>query len=504
MITELPLLTLLIWTSILGGFFVVWFGTHHPAQSRTTALCITLFCLLLCVPLYTQFDLSTYSMQFREIVDWLPIVGLQYDLGVDGISMPLVILTCFTTLVIILATWRSIQSLVVQYLAALLILQGLLIGVFCSLNAILFYIFWEGTLIPMYLIIGVWGSSNRSYASIKFFMYTFFGSALMLAAFLYLGFKAGDFSILGFYALPLDLTTQVLLFVALLLGFAIKIPMWPVHTWLPHAHTEAPTGGSVILAAVLLKLGAYGFLRFSLPILPDACYLLSGWMIGLSLIAIVYIALVALVQKDMKRLIAYSSISHMGFVTLGCFMIFPIFHNTNNMVDSALGIEGAIVVMISHAFVSGALFVGVGYIYDRLHTREIGEIRGIVNSMPVFSAFFMLFALSNAGLPGTSGFVGEFMVILGSLKAGFWITVCAATTLILGAAYTLWMYKRVIFGEVGNESIAALEDIRGVELLSFVLLAVPVLVIGLYPAPLIDIFHTTISHLLSVTHLSKL
>ncbi len=505
MLMKLPLLSLLIWLPIMGGCLMLLLQRNaNPVRLQQFSLLITLICLALCWPLYQQFDQNTYAMQFREIHDWFTAMGLYYELGVDGIALPLVILTCFTTIVILLATWRSINHKMAQYLSALLMLQGMMVGVFCALNAILFYVFWEVTLLPMYLLIGIWGSQARGYAAMKFFLYTFFGSVLMLAAILYLGAQTGHFSIAGYYSLRLDFIPQVLLFLAFLLGFAIKIPMWPVHTWLPHAHTEAPAGGSVILAAIMLKMGGYGLLRFNMPIVPDACQWFAPMMIILSLLAVVYIGLIAIVQTDMKRLIAYSSISHMGFVTLGCFMVYLIYQHSGDMAAGALGIEGAMMVMLSHGLISAAMFIGVGYLYDRLHTRNISDFGGVVNAMPVFSAFYLLFAMANAGLPGTSGFVGEFMVILGSLKAGLWITVCAATTLILGAVYTLWMYKRVIFGKVGNDNVAVLEDIRGTELIAFVLLAVGVIALGVYPKPLIDIFHTSVSHLLSVSLITKL
>lgn len=498
------LLNLMIWLPIIGGIFVLFTGDdNNPNVSRYLSLFTVILTLLLCIPLFSGFDLNNGNMQFVETITWLPSLGINYSLGVDGLSVLLIVLSVFTNLIVILATWDSIHKRVAQYMAAFLIMQGLLVGVFAATDAIVFYIFWEATLIPMYLIIGIWGSENRVYAAIKFFLYTFLGSVLMLAAFLYMGYQLGSFSIEGFYALKLAMPAQTLIFIAFFLGFAIKIPMFPVHTWLPDAHTEAPAGGSIVLAAILLKLGAYGFIRFALPIVPDACNHYAVLMIVLSLIAIVYVGLIAIIQTDMKRLIAYSSISHMGFVTLGCFAIFIIAQRTA-LVNAGLILEGAIVVMISHAFVSSGLFAGVGFIYERMHSRKIKDFGGLVNSMPIFATFFMLFAMANAGLPGTSGFVGEFMIILGAVKANFWFAFWAATTLIIGASYTLWLYKRVIFGPVKNEQIANLKDLSHFEISAYLLLAIMVIGFGIYPKPMIDYVHQTVSHTLAYANISKL
>lgn len=499
----MPILSLLIWLPVLGAVLALFCNDQRANTARYIALIVMLISMGLCVPLYTQFNNTVPNLQFVEHWQWIPALKINYDLGVDGISMPLVILTCFTTLLIVLASWTMVREKVQQYLATFLVMQGMMVGVFAAADSLLFYFFWEGTLIPMYLSIGIWGSQNRSYAAIKFFLYTFFGSALLLVALLYLRLKADSFVITDFYALKIALSAQILIFVAFFLGFAIKIPMFPFHTWLPHAHTEAPAGGSVILAALMLKLGGYGFLRFSLPIVPDACRSLEWAMVVLSLIAILYIGLVAIAQIDMKRLIAYSSVAHMGFVTLGCFLPFIIMQKTMDTTAGVLPIEGAVVQMIAHAFGSGALFLAFGALYNQMHTRLLKEFGGVANTMPVFAAFFMLFVMANVGLPGTSGFVGEFMVITSSFQAGFWVTFFAASTLITGAAYSLWMYRRVFYGEIANEHVRELQDIRAVDILVFSLLALAILLIGIYPSALLNVVHSTAGHLADLTAQSR-
>ncbi|MGD8547356.1 MAG: NADH-quinone oxidoreductase subunit M [Thiohalophilus sp.] len=505
MFSDWPLLSLVIWTPIVGGILVLATGSDKQAPlARLTALFWSVVTFLVSIPLYTEFETGTAAMQFTEKQAWIESWNIFYHLGVDGISMPLILLTTFMTVLVVIAGWEVIKERVAQYMAAFLIMEGLLNGVFAALDAALFYVFWEALLIPMFIIIGIWGGPNRIYATVKFFLYTFFGSVFMLVALLYLYFQSGSFAILDLQQFPLAMTPQILIFLAFLVAFAVKVPMWPVHTWLPDAHVEAPTGGSVILAAIMLKLGAYGFLRFSLPITPDASQELAWLMITLSLIAVVYIGFVALVQEDMKKLIAYSSISHMGFVTLGLFIAWQIYGNTGNYDGAVLGISGGIVQMISHGFVSGAMFLCVGVLYDRLHSRAIKDYGGVVNSMPVFAAFMVLFAMANAGLPGTSGFVGEFMVILSSFKANFWYAFLAALTLIIGAAYTLWMVKRVIFGAVANDKVAALQDINRREFLFLAVLAVAVLLLGIWPAPLLEVMDASVVNLLQhITH-SKL
>ena len=505
MFSDLPLLSLVIWTPIIGGVLVLFFSKdEHANIARWLSLLISVATFTLAIPLYTAFDTSTYQMQFVEKLPWITTFDVNYHLGIDGISLPLILLTAFTTVIVVIAGWEVIQYKTSQYMAAFLIMNGSMIGVFASLDAILFYVFWEAMLIPMFLIIGIWGGPRRVYATIKFFLYTFLGSVFMLVALIYMYTQSGSFEVLDFYGLRLSLNEQIFIFIAFLLAFAVKVPMFPVHTWLPDAHVEAPTGGSVILAAIMLKLGTYGFVRFSMPITPDASNSLDWLMIGLSLIAVVYIAFVALVQKDMKKLIAYSSISHMGFVTLGFFIVYSIIEHTGNAQGAALGINGALVQMISHGFVSGAMFLCVGVMYDRLHSREISDYGGVVNTMPVFAAFMVLFAMANVGLPGTSGFVGEFMVILSAFKANFWIAFAAATTLIFGAAYTLWMVKRVIFGEVTNEGVKNLTDLNNREFFFLGILAVAVLLLGLWPAPLLDVMNASVDHLVVQITQSKI
>ncbi len=504
MYADWPLLSLVIWTPIVGGVLVLLVGDRKPAAARKIALLFSIITFLLTLPLYSQFNIDTHLMQFVERHDWIPAFKIEYFIGIDGISMPLILLTSFITVVVIISAWEIIQYRVAQYMAAFLIMEGFMIGTFSSLNAILFYIFFESMLIPMFLVIGIWGGENRIYATVKFFLYTFIGSVLMLVALIYMYHKSGSFSILDFHLLPLSLTEQILIFLAFLVAFAVKVPMWPVHTWLPDAHVEAPTGGSVILAAIMLKMGGYGFIRFSLPITPDASAELDWLIIFMSLTAVVYIGFVALVQRDMKKLIAYSSIAHMGFVTLGFFIVFRIMAGDGGSQGSILALEGGMVQMISHGFISGAMFLCVGVLYDRMHSRQIADYGGVVNTMPVFAAFMVFFAMANAGLPGTSGFVGEFMVILASFKASFWIAFLAATTLILGAAYTLWMIKRVIFGEVANDNVKALTDINKREFLFLSILAIAVLVLGLWPDPLVRVMHPTIENLLNHITISKI
>jgi len=500
------ILSVLVWLPVFGGVALLVIGDSGDARSsqaglmRVVALVTSLLTFVFSIGLYSAFDNSATGMQFVERVPWVESLNVHYYLGVDGLSAPLILLTTFITPLVVIAAWDSIKTRPAQYFAAFLILEGLMIGVFAALDGLLFYVFWEAMLIPMFLIIGVWGGERRVYATLKFFLYTFLGSVLMLVAFIYLYVQTGSFDLFGFMNVPLSLQVQKVIFIAFLLAFAVKVPMWPVHTWLPDAHVEAPTGGSVILAAIMLKMGGYGFVRLSLPIVPDGSAYFSGMMIALSLIAVVYIGFVALMQKDMKKLIAYSSIAHMGFVTLGMFLFWHIAAETG----AGLGMIGAMVQMISHGLISGALFLCVGVLYDRMHSRQIADYGGVANTMPVFAAFMVLFCMANAGLPGTSGFVGEFMVIIASFKANFWFAFLAATTLVLGAAYTLWMVKRVVYGDVANEQVAKLLDLNSREFIVLSILAISVLLVGLWPAPLVDMMNVSVELLIEQVAQPKL
>jgi len=497
------LLSLLIWMPILGGCLIILIGNSRAETARWLSALISIVVFIMSIGLFTDFDNSTHLMQFTEKSSWISHFDIYYHIGVDGISMPLIILTTFSTILVIIAGWEVISKRVAHYMAAFLMMEGLIIGVFSSLDAVLFYAFWEASLIPMLLIIGIWGGDNRVYAAIKFFLYTFLGSVFMLISLIYMYNKGGSFSILEMHELDLSLLEQRWIFWAFFMAFAVKVPMFPVHTWLPDAHVQAPTGGSVILAAIMLKMGGYGFFRFSLPITPDASLEFSEVVIVLSLIAIVYIGFVALVQRDMKKLIAYSSISHMGFVTLGVFALF-LAYRPESTEGAMLGLEGAMIQMISHGFISAAMFLVVGVLYDRLHSREISTYGGVINTMPKFTGFAVLFAMANAGLPATSGFVGEFMVILGAVQANIWYAVLASLTLILGAAYTLWMVKRVFWGPITNDDVKTLKDINGREFGILAVLALAVLVMGLYPQPIIEVMHASIENLLQQALSSKL
>lgn len=488
------LLSLAIWTPIAFGVILLAIGRDDQATAiRWTALIAALISFVLTLPLIQLFDPATADMQFVERVQWIDRFNVSYHLALDGISLWFVPLTAFVTVIVVLAAWEVISERVNQYMGAFLILSGLMIGVFSAVDGLLFYVFFEATLIPMYLIIGIWGGPNRIYAAFKFFLYTLLGSLLLLVALIYLYNKSGgSFDISEWHRLPLDSNTQTFLFFAFFAAFAVKVPMWPVHTWLPDVHVEAPTGGSAVLAAIMLKLGAYGFLRFSLPIAPDASHEWGGVMVALSLVAVVYVGLVAMVQQDMKKLVAYSSVAHMGFVTLGFFMF------------NELGVSGGLIQMIAHGFVSGAMFLCIGVLYDRVHSRDISSYGGVVSTMPKFSAFALLFAMANCGLPGTAGFVGEWMVILGAVKFNFWVAFAAASALIFGAAYTLWMYKRVYLGPVTNEDVRLLSDINSREFLILSILAVAILYMGIYPKPFTDVMHVSVESLLRHVSISKI
>ena len=496
------LLSILIWLPILGGVVTLFAGDKFAA--RPVALVVSVLTFAISLLLWTGFNPEGYQLQFVEKLPWIETFKINYSLGVDGISMPLLLLNTFITVLIVLAGWEVIKKKPAQYMAAFLIMEGIINGVFAAQDAMLFYVFFEAMLIPMFIVIGIWGGDNRIYATIKFFLYTFFGSVFMLVSLIYMYGKAGSFEIADLHNVKLGLMPQMLIFLSFLIAFGVKVPMWPVHTWLPDAHVQAPTGGSVILAAVMLKIGGYGFLRFSLPMVPDGSRELAWLVVLMSLTAVVYIGFIALVQKDMKKLVAYSSIAHMGFVTLGFFLIYPIIANTGSSEGSLLGLQGGMVQMVSHGFISGAMFLCIGVLYDRMHTRDITAYGGVSNRMPWFAALFVLFAMANTGLPGTSGFVGEFMVILSSFKASFWIAFLGATTLVIGAAYTLWLVKRVIFGNVVNDNVAALQDINTRETFILATLAIMVLLLGLWPEPLVHVMNDSLAHVIEQATASKL
>lgn len=488
-----PYLSLAIWLPIAFGALILFVGRDEkPGFTRWLSLAAAIVSFLVTIPLITNFDNAAHGMQFVESAPWIGQFNIFYSLAVDGLSLWFVPLTAFITVIVVISAWEVIEKRVAQYMGAFLILSGLMIGVFAAMDGLLFYFFFEATLIPMFIIIGIWGGENRVYASFKFFLYTFLGSLLTLVAIIYLYNASGSFNILDWHKLPLTMTEQTFIFLAFLAAFAVKVPMFPVHTWLPDVHVEAPTGGSAVLAAIMLKLGAYGFLRFSLPITPDASIKMAGFIITLSLIAVIYVGLVALVQKDMKKLVAYSSIAHMGFVTLGFFMF------------NEMAVQGGIVQMISHGFISGAMFLCIGVLYDRMHSRQIADYGGVVNTMPKFAAFIVLFSMANCGLPATSGFVGEFMVILGAVQYNFWIGMLAATALIFGAAYSLWMVKRVVFGAIANDHVKELVDLNKREFLMLGILAIAVIAMGLYPAPFTDTMQTSVADLLKHVSVSKL
>ena len=496
------LLSVLVWLPILGGILTLLTGDKFA--TRPVALIVSIATFAISLLLWTGFNSKGYQLQFVELMPWIETFKINYHLGVDGISMPLILLNTFTTVLIVLAGWEVIKHKPSQYMASFLIMEGIINGVFAAQDAILFYVFFEAMLIPMFIVIGIWGGDNRIYATIKFFLYTFFGSVFMLVSLIYMYSQAGSFAIADLHTVKLGMTPQILIFLSFLIAFGVKVPMWPVHTWLPDAHVQAPTGGSVILAAVMLKIGGYGFLRFSLPMVPDASNELAWLVIFMSLTAVVYIGFIALVQSDMKKLVAYSSIAHMGFVTLGFFLLFPILRATGSSEGALLGMQGGMVQMVSHGFISGAMFLCIGVLYDRMHTREITAYGGVSNRMPWFAAFFVLFAMANTGLPGTSGFVGEFMVILASFKANFWIAFLGATTLIVGAAYTLWLVKRVIFGAVTNDQVEKLNDLNKRETLILFILAIFVLAVGLWPEPLINVMNDSLVHVIEQATTSKL